>query len=158
MEVRCRSANFADGYGQWLDRASGQCFNTFSSVVVTVTDRCDCNYAGNYFSNKRWCCGDMHHMDLSIWAFEKLAQPKWGVIAVQSRTVPCWYKPRQAARVPSWTRVTPTPYWYRTPAGWSASKDRRPVPGSRRPRARPVWEDASYRYDGRKLKAMVGAQ
>jgi hypothetical protein len=26
--------------------------------------------------------GDMDHFDLSIWAFEKLASTKWGVIAL----------------------------------------------------------------------------
>lgn len=85
--------------------------------------------AGNYYSNKRWCCGeasdlvhqprvaqcahvlsctqlgemlcclavllvpsppnrrlfhagDMDHFDISVWAFEKLADLKWGVIAL----------------------------------------------------------------------------
>jgi hypothetical protein len=54
----------------------------------------------NYYSNKRWCCGDMYHLDMSVWAFEKLAQTKWGVIAIESRDVPCWYKPKTAARLP----------------------------------------------------------
>lgn len=46
------------------------------------------------------CCGDMYHLDLSVWAFEKLAQVKWGVIAVSWRDVPCWYKPKNAAKLP----------------------------------------------------------
>jgi hypothetical protein len=53
-EVRCRKANFADGYGQWLDRAN-VCYNDYASVVVMVTDTCPCHYPGNYHSNKRWC-------------------------------------------------------------------------------------------------------
>ena len=52
--------------------------------------QCPCYYPGNYASNKRWCCGDMYHLDLSVWAFEKLAQTKWGVIGVEWRDVPCW--------------------------------------------------------------------
>lgn len=52
--------------------------------------------AGRY-SNKRWCCGDMDHMDLSVWAFEKLADKKWGMIGIQvaqllqrkRRSMPC---------------------------------------------------------------------
>ena len=40
-EVRCRPANFADGYGQWLERTN-VCFNDYSSVVVMVTDTCPC--------------------------------------------------------------------------------------------------------------------
>jgi hypothetical protein len=34
--------------------------------------------ADNFHSNKRWCCMDMYHLDLSIWAFEKLSDTKWG--------------------------------------------------------------------------------
>jgi hypothetical protein len=37
-------------------------------------------YAANNYSNKRWCCGDRDHFDISAWAFEKLADKKWGVI------------------------------------------------------------------------------
>ena len=37
-------------------------------------------YSANAYSNKRWCCNDMDHFDVSVWAFEKLADKKWGVI------------------------------------------------------------------------------
>lgn len=74
-EVRCKPMNFADGYGQWLDR-SKVCYNDYSSVVVMVTDTCPCNYPDNYSSNKRWCCADMYHLDLSVWAYEKLSSKK----------------------------------------------------------------------------------
>jgi hypothetical protein len=30
-----------------------------ASVIVKTTDTCPCIYSGNYYSNKRWCCGDM---------------------------------------------------------------------------------------------------
>jgi hypothetical protein len=33
---------------------------------------CYSNYPNNYYSNKRWCCGDMDHLDISKWAFEKV--------------------------------------------------------------------------------------
>jgi hypothetical protein len=36
-EVKCAAANFNDGYGQWLDRAS-VCFNTEASVILQITD------------------------------------------------------------------------------------------------------------------------
>lgn len=36
-------------------------------------------------SNKRWCCGDKYHFDMSSWTFEKLADKKWGVIALKFR-------------------------------------------------------------------------
>lgn len=63
--------SFADGYGQWLDRKDA-CYDQRSSVVVMITDTCPCYYPNNYASNKRWCCGDMHHLDMSIWAYEKV--------------------------------------------------------------------------------------
>ena len=116
--MRCRQANFADGYGQWLERTN-VCFNDYASVVVMVTDTCPCNYPNNAYSNRRWCCGDMYHLDMSQWAFEKLAQNKWGVIAVSWRDVPCWYKPKNPARVPSWSKPTPQPWWYRQPWGFN---------------------------------------
>lgn len=31
-----------------------------------------CVYSANAYSNKRWCCGDMDHFDVSSWAFEKV--------------------------------------------------------------------------------------
>jgi hypothetical protein len=60
-EVKCKATGLRDGYGQWLDRKD-VCFDTSASVVVTITDTCPCSYPGNYYSNKRWCCGDMYHM------------------------------------------------------------------------------------------------
>ncbi len=56
-----------------------------------------------------------YHLDLSTWAFERLAQKKWGVIAVSWRDVPCWHKPKNVARVPSWSKPTPPPSWYKEP-------------------------------------------
>lgn len=43
------------------------------------------------------CCGDMPHLDVSAWAFEKLADKKWGVIGLKFRRVPCEYKPGSPA-------------------------------------------------------------
>lgn len=62
---------FTDGYGNSLDRTN-VCYDPSASVVVRVVDTCPCNYPNNFYSNKRWCCGDMDHLDLSIWAFEKV--------------------------------------------------------------------------------------
>jgi len=80
-EVKCLPSVFKDNYGEQLDR-SGVCYDPEASVVVTVTDTCPCNYATNWYSNQRWCCGDMDHLDLSVWTFEKLADKKWGVIGL----------------------------------------------------------------------------
>ncbi|KAI7842555.1 hypothetical protein COHA_003792 [Chlorella ohadii] len=80
-EIRCNPIKFKDGYGAELDRKS-VCYDPSASVVIQIVDACPCSYPGNYYSNKRWCCGDMDHFDISVWAFEKLADLKWGVIAL----------------------------------------------------------------------------
>jgi len=60
-----------DNYGNEMNREH-VCFDSAASVIVRTTDACPCNYADNFYSNKRWCCGDMTHFDVSIWAFEKV--------------------------------------------------------------------------------------
>ena len=98
-EVRCRDEAYTDGYGHQYD---GQvCHNTTESLVVRVVDACPCQYAANAYSNKRWCCqdadaGDMH-VDMSVWAFEKLAKKNKGSMALSYRPVPCNYAPRYPA-------------------------------------------------------------
>eukprot|EP00955_Chlamydomonas_euryale_P053461 355515-Chlamydomonas_euryale.AAC.5 len=98
-QVSCQPLAFMDGYGKEQDRVDNICYDPDASVIVKVTDACQCNYAPNSHSNRRWCCGDMYHMDLSVWAFEKLADRKWGVMGIKFRWVPCDYSPdRQAGR------------------------------------------------------------
>ena len=55
------------------------------------------------YSNKRWCCHDAFHLDLSIWAFEKLAVNTFslGVIGIEARQVPCSYQPANPAPAPA---------------------------------------------------------
>ena len=36
------------------------CYDGAASVVVMVTDVCPCSYPENWYSNKRWCCGDRY--------------------------------------------------------------------------------------------------
>lgn len=43
-----------------------------AAAPLQVVDSCPCNYPTNAYSNRRWCCGDMYHLDLSTWAFEKV--------------------------------------------------------------------------------------
>ncbi|KAF8055096.1 2-carboxy-D-arabinitol-1-phosphatase [Scenedesmus sp. PABB004] len=121
-EVKCKNFNFKDGYGQWLER-SNVCWDESASVVVMVTDTCPCHYPNNYQSNKRWCCGDMYHLDLSIWAFEKLSDTKWGVIGTMWRDVPCWHRPQKFAKVPNWKKATPG---QQPPSGFRRAMDKRP--------------------------------
>lgn len=62
--MQCLPSKFTDGYGSPLDR-TGVCFNANASVVVRITDTCPCVYPNNAYSNRRWCCGDMDHLDIS---------------------------------------------------------------------------------------------
>ncbi|KXZ55513.1 hypothetical protein GPECTOR_2g1062 [Gonium pectorale] len=86
-EVQCNPSAFSDGYGNYLDRNSA-CYNG-ATVTVTITDTCPCNYPANAYSNRRWCCGDMAHMDLSQQAFSKIANIGQGVIGIRFRQVEC---------------------------------------------------------------------
>jgi len=134
-EVKCKRMTFKDGYGAQLDR-NGACFDESASVVVTITDTCPCHYPGNYHSNKRWCCGDMYHLDISLWAFEKLADTGKGVIAIEHRDVACSYKPSKSARNPWGQKSGPD----RGPPGnWNPAMDKRASP-------------APYQNNGRKLR------
>eukprot|EP00878_Enallax_costatus_P037557 GHUV01042433.1.p3 GENE.GHUV01042433.1~~GHUV01042433.1.p3 ORF type:complete len:135 (+),score=22.11 GHUV01042433.1:212-616(+) len=78
-EVACDNKWISDNYGQKLDRTYS-CYDDQQSVVVRITDTCPCVYAPNEYSNRRWCCNDMDHFDMSVWAWEKLADKEWGVI------------------------------------------------------------------------------
>ncbi|GMH38818.1 hypothetical protein BSKO_06716 [Bryopsis sp. KO-2023] len=71
-EVACHPSTFADGFANKVDRRFS-CRDPSWSLVVRTTDACPCNHPANGFENKRWCCGDMDHLALSVWAFEKLA-------------------------------------------------------------------------------------
>ncbi|KXZ46176.1 hypothetical protein GPECTOR_46g245 [Gonium pectorale] len=123
VEVRCDPAWIGDNYGGSYDR-TGVCRDPEASVVVQVTDSCPCNYPANAYSNKRWCCGDMYHMDLSAWAFEKLAEKRWGVIGLVFRPVSCDYQPDKRAPSPPEGESRPNQRISR-PWGWT---DRRPWP------------------------------
>eukprot|EP01023_Acetabularia_acetabulum_P031101 TRINITY_DN292_c0_g2_i1.p1 TRINITY_DN292_c0_g2~~TRINITY_DN292_c0_g2_i1.p1 ORF type:complete len:546 (-),score=66.82 TRINITY_DN292_c0_g2_i1:805-2442(-) len=98
-EVQCRSAKFTDGFGSKVDRSGEDiCIQNDASVVVTVVDTCPCNSDNNYYSNARWCCGDMEHLGLSVYAFEKLADKQNGVIGISYREVPCDHQPYKIAQ------------------------------------------------------------
>jgi hypothetical protein len=65
------------------------------------------------------------HSDISLWSFEKLADPKLGVIAIESRDVPCWQRPHKPARNPWGQRSGPD----RGPPGnWNPAQDKRCAP------------------------------
>merc|ERR1712176_805191 len=58
-----------------------------TSIVVKVTDSCPCHHLNT--NNKRWCCGDAVHVDLSWQAFQKIALLEKGAVDVKVRTVDC---------------------------------------------------------------------
>ncbi|GIL56933.1 hypothetical protein Vafri_12216, partial [Volvox africanus] len=87
-EVRCRNADFMDGNGETLRRSSA-CYDESKSVIITIVDACPCQYPNNAHSNRRWCCGDMNHLDISQEAFQQLADLNVGVIGLSYREVDC---------------------------------------------------------------------
>ena len=61
-----------DGH-QWV-----RCWNE-SSVVVKIVDNCPAvQWKVNHAEPQMWCSADVYHIDLSYWAFEKLAHPVYG--------------------------------------------------------------------------------
>ncbi|DBB12456.1 hypothetical protein WJX82_006372 [Trebouxia sp. C0006] len=75
----------------------------------------------------------MTHYDMSIWAFEKLADTKWGVIGLQWRSVPCDYNSTDPAPAPTpatpavgqepppGTQYPPVGYWDKPRSQWPGS-------------------------------------
>eukprot|EP00775_Hariotina_reticulata_P003026 gene3026-3307_t len=75
-EVACRPDHIKDGYENKLDRTKS-CKG--GSIKVMITDTCPCWYPSNSWSNKRWCCNDVYHLDLSKWAYETI-RPAWEMV------------------------------------------------------------------------------
>ena len=57
------------------------------SVVVMISDSCPCHHPNS--GNKRWCCGDRTHLDLSYAAFDQIAIRHRGVVDLKVRPAPC---------------------------------------------------------------------
>ncbi|GLC43198.1 hypothetical protein PLESTF_001191300 [Pleodorina starrii] len=87
-EIKCRNADFSDGNGEYLQR-SNACYDESKSVIITIVDACPCHYPSNSHSNRRWCCGDMNHIDISYEAFQQIADLGIGVIGLYYREVDC---------------------------------------------------------------------
>lgn len=87
FEMKCNPGVFTDGYGKAIKRDK-DC-KSMEPLIITITDTCPCDYPNNAYSNKRWCCGDMNHFDIGVWAFQKMADPGKGVIGIQYRPVAC---------------------------------------------------------------------
>jgi len=86
-EVQCYDGPTRGGNGAALKEKGCKDYNRI--VKVEIIDSCPCDKPDNYHSNKRWCCGDKFHIDLSYWAFEKIAHPHRGVVDLKYRQVSC---------------------------------------------------------------------
>ncbi|GFH18963.1 uncharacterized protein HaLaN_15847 [Haematococcus lacustris] len=90
-EIACDPTWTSDYYGEKFDR-SRVCYDSSASVVVRIVDTCQCTYPANWWSNKRWCCGDKAHFDVSMWAFEKgaLALKAWNGVFSNAVALEFW--------------------------------------------------------------------
>jgi len=57
------------------------------SVTVKISDSCPCHHPNA--GNKRWCCGDVVHLDLSYIAFDAIALRHRGVVDLKVRPADC---------------------------------------------------------------------
>lgn len=57
------------------------------SVTVMISDSCPCHHPNT--GNKRWCCGDRTHLDLSYAAFDSIAVRHRGVVDLKVRPADC---------------------------------------------------------------------
>ena len=57
------------------------------SVTVMISDSCPCHHPNQ--GNKRWCCGDATHLDLSYAAFDQIAERDRGVVDLKVRPGDC---------------------------------------------------------------------
>jgi len=76
FEIKC------DPDGEWGKNCRGD--RVQASVVVVVTDKCPCDDR-----NRRWCCGDEPHFDLSFEAFGEVGNHGGGVISTAFRPIEC---------------------------------------------------------------------
>ena len=57
------------------------------TVTVMISDSCPCHHPNS--GNKRWCCGDRTHLDLSYAAFDQIAVRHRGVVDLKVRPADC---------------------------------------------------------------------
>lgn len=87
FEVMC-----IDGHTRGLDWSElgpwGGCVEPgVKSVTVKISDSCPCHHPNS--GNKRWCCGDRVHLDLSYVAFDSIAMRHRGVVDLKVRPADC---------------------------------------------------------------------
>jgi hypothetical protein len=88
FEIRCTAGKYRGL--DWSEFGSPNvCRAPQGSIVVQITDSCPTRHPNE--SNSKYCVYQppVTHFDLSYWAFERLADPKYGVVDVQYRSVQC---------------------------------------------------------------------
>jgi len=83
--VECWGGDGAGGAGGNGTTAAAQ-----PSSIVRIVDNCPtAQFKDGRTVPQMWCASDVYHIDLSYWAFEKLAHPIYGVMNVALRPVDC---------------------------------------------------------------------
>lgn len=89
---QCYEVLCVDGATRGLDWSElgpwGGCQESgVKSVTVKISDSCPCHHPNT--GNKRWCCGDRVHLDLSYAAFDSIAIRHRGVVDLKVRPADC---------------------------------------------------------------------
>ncbi len=89
---QCYEVLCVDGATRGLDWSDlgpwGGCVESGrKSVTVKISDSCPCHHPN--VGNKRWCCGDAVHLDLSYIAFDAIAVRHRGVVDLKVRPADC---------------------------------------------------------------------
>lgn len=96
-----RTYNITDDQGRYWpgnrletqDRFHTECWDEDATITVRIGDSCPCYYSIRVptpeLRLQPWCCGGQNHFDLSVWAFQKLLHPTYGVMKMEYRPVDC---------------------------------------------------------------------
>ena len=110
---------YADKNRQYVDCWSEDGKEAPSSIVRIVDNCPTAQFKDGRTVPQMWCAADVYHIDLSYWAFEKLAHPIYGVMNVQLRPVDCETGAPFAALVPGY--VSRSIYTNTIQPGWAWS-------------------------------------
>lgn len=87
----------SNGHTLWQSSAYNLAFPPCTTALNPLTSIAPSSTASSstanpkpiQYSNKRWCCGDQQHFDLSVWAFERLAETKVSSLPCSPFCHPC---------------------------------------------------------------------
>jgi hypothetical protein len=113
---------YSDKNRQYVECWGGEGNNATDapSSIVRIVDNCPtAQFKDGRTVPQMWCAADVYHIDLSYWAFEKLAHPIYGVMNVKLRPVDCETGQPFAALVPGF--VSRSIYSNTIQPGWAWS-------------------------------------